>query len=108
MYQAVSLVYNSIQLLRVNINLKNLDLPQSYNCRAISTNKITIDNPMLTSDVFKVSVSSIKNPSCVLGPNLSFQFKLFDGTLIAANAISETSAYLPGVIQDCNLTFYPN
>ena len=41
----------------------NTDTPsQTYSCRAITTNVIQINNPLVSSLVGKISVSTIKNP----------------------------------------------
>lgn len=44
-------------------NCFNTDTPsQAYPCRATTTNVIQINNPLVTSVVGKISVSTIKNP----------------------------------------------
>lgn len=54
----------------------NTDIPtQTYSCRAINSSVLQIDNPLVTSVVGKISVSTIKNPGSQEEVIFSYKFK---------------------------------
>lgn len=95
--------------------------PRTYPCRAIASNIITIHNPLITEDIFKVEIRTIKNPSTTYFPyprsNIStysmddwtytYKYKLSDGTVLS-QASMPAYYHVPGTLKYCQMTFKPS
>lgn len=87
----------------------NTDTPSiTYPCRAITTNIIQINNPLISSIVFKVSVSTIKNPGSQESVTFSYVFKYSNGTQISQATSDLYGNYSPGSLQSCSVSFNPS
>lgn len=88
----------------------NTDTPSSlYSCRASTTNVIQINNPVISTVVFKVSISLIKNPSSTEQATFGYVFRYTNNnTLISQNTTDVFRNYLPGSLISCTANFSPN
>lgn len=88
----------------------NTDTPStSYPCRATTTNVIQINNPLITTVVFRVSISSIKNPSSTVSVTFGYVFRHNNNnSIISQNTTDTFGNYSPGTLISCSASFSPN
>jgi hypothetical protein len=87
----------------------NTDTPSiSYPCRATTTNVIQINNPLIGSVVFRVSISTIKNPSSQESVTFSYVFKYSNQTIVSQASVNTFITYTPGSLVSCSVSFNPN
>jgi len=88
----------------------NTDTPSIvYSCRASTANVIQINNPLITTVVFKVSISLVKNPSSTEQVSFGYTFKYTNnGSIISQNSTDVFRNYSPGSLSVCTASFNPN
>ena len=88
----------------------NTDTPStSYPCRATTTNVVQINNPLISTVVFKVSISLIRNPSSTEQVTFGYAFRYTNNsTIISQNTTDVFRNYLPGALTSCTASFSPN
>jgi len=81
---------------------------QTFPCRATTTSIMQINNPLVSSLVGLISVSTIKNPGSIESVTFSYVFKYSNGTIISQATSDIFRSYTAGSLQSYNISFNPS